>query len=360
MARGKAIDAGWAAFNIETDGNQFDFKVALGATVVGFREPESTSILLSGLDETATCRVSIQKSSRRGHDRRVAKRLEVLSPLYGHDVELDCADECVKQLSTALRLYRSTPFSIVSLERRRVARPGLRSAESYVLRGSELRAFLEFSQRLLSFHRDRNLFRRARFLPADIEDDVREVLGGSRQHEARVLETVPHLMIASELFEKALEDWNVARELQLVLLIMAAEALFGTDDKSELAFRLSLRMAVRNGSDDPHRKELFEAVRRCYDTRSRLVHGSWYRQSKGFVRVPDLELRTLGRLVRASILYSWALSEMRKDELLQGLDRAVFDRSEIEELRAKANQYWGLKGSTEERIHSARWGAGAT
>lgn len=273
MARRKAIDAGWAAFNIGTDGNQFDFKVTLGATVVRLRDPESPVLILSGLDDTATCRVSIQKSSRRGHDRRVAKRLEVLSPLHGHDVELDCADECVRQLSTALRLYRSTPFSIVSLERRRVARPGFRSAESYVLRGSELRAFLEFSQRLLSFHRDRNLFRCARFLPADLEDDVREVLGGSRQHEARVLATEPHLMIASDLFEEAPEDRKVARELRLVLLMMAAEALFGSDDKSELAFRLSLRMAVLNGSDDPHREELFEAVRRCYDTRSRV--GAW-------------------------------------------------------------------------------------
>lgn len=61
----------------------------------------------------------------------------------------------------------------------------------------------------------------------------------------------------------------------------------------------------------------------------------------------------------SSILYFLALSEVRKEDLLQRLDRAVFDRGEIEELRTRANQYWGLKGSTEERIHSARWGAGA-
>ena len=129
MARRKAIDAGWAAFNIGTDANQFDFKVALGATVTGFRDPESTEIILSGLDDTATCRVSIQKTTPRG-------------------------------------------------------------------------------------------------------------------------------------------------------------------------------------------------------------------------------------LVRASILYFWALREVPKEDLLRRLDRAVFDRSQIEELRTRANQYWGLKGSTEERIHSARWGAG--
>jgi hypothetical protein len=55
-------------------------------------------------------------------------------------------------------------------------------------------------------------------------------------------------MIATSLFEDACRQWNVSREHQLMLLMMAAEALFADDDKSELAFRLSLRVAVLNGS----------------------------------------------------------------------------------------------------------------
>ena len=61
----------------------------------------------------------------------------------------------------------------------------------------------------------------------------------------------------------------------------------------------------------------------------------------------------------AAFNYFLVLSDVRKEDLLQRLDRAGFDRGEIEELRTRANRYWGLKGSTEERIHSARWGAGA-
>lgn len=72
----------------------------------------------------------------------------------------------------------------------------------------------------------------------------------------------------------------------------------------------------------------------------------------------DDKLRELGNLVRASILYLWALREIPKEELLQSLDRAVFDRSEIEKLRARANRYFGLESATEERIHAARWAAG--
>jgi hypothetical protein len=137
VARGKAFDPGWAAFNIETDGNRFDFPVALGATVTGFREPESTRVLLHESESTATCRVSIPKTRHRRGDSPVARRLEVLSPLRGHE-ELDCEAECVKQLSTAPRLYRSIPFSIIRWDRQRVLRSGLWSAESYALTGSEL------------------------------------------------------------------------------------------------------------------------------------------------------------------------------------------------------------------------------
>lgn len=39
MTREKNRDAGWAVFNIEADGNQFDFKVALGGTTTSFRAP---------------------------------------------------------------------------------------------------------------------------------------------------------------------------------------------------------------------------------------------------------------------------------------------------------------------------------
>lgn len=361
MRRRKADEAGWAAFNIETDGNQFDFVVALGGTVVGFRDPDSTCILRTRIDETATCRVSIQKAGHLARD--AARRLEVLSPLYEDSElrELDCVAQCGMQLSTALRLYKSNQFAIVPWGQRNAAKARLtfNDGKAYVLKGVELRKFLEFSGRLRDFHVSRNLFHHARFLPDNLDGDVRELLGGSRRDEARVLESQAHLMIATDLFEQALRDWTVARELQLVLLIMAAEALFGDDDKAELAFRLSLRMAVLNGGDDAHRRKLFEVVRSCYDMRNRLVHGSWYRRSKGFVRVSDVELLTLTNLVRASILYSWAVKDTGKGSLLQTLDRAIFDRGEVDGMRAGANRYWGLEGDSEERIYAARWGAGS-
>jgi len=257
-------------------------------------------------------------------------------------------------LSTALRLYKPISFSIARWQKPRAGRLPRQNTERYSLNGAELRRFRDFSLRLLDFHVSRNLFRHARYLPDDLEDDVRQLLGGSREHEARVLKAEPHIMIAADLFERALDGPGIAPELQLVLLMMALEALFSTDDKSELTFRMSLRTAVLNGSNDTHRKEMFEALRDLYDSRSRLVHGSWYRGGKGFVRVSEAQLRVLRNVVRASILYFLALKGLPKEQLLKALDGAVFDRREIEELRVKANGFWGLETS-EERILSAQW-----
>ena len=344
-------DTGWAAFNIDSDGNQFDFTVALGGSTVGYRTPDSTHILLTELTDKAICRISIQPVSRGPGTN--AKRLEIICQWHDND-ELDLAAECVQQLSTALRLYKPLPFSIARWQRTRAGRSSRQYAERYSLKGSELRRFRDFSLRLLDFHVSRNLFRHARYLPDDLEDDVRELLGGSREHEARVLKAEPHIMIAVDLFETALEGPSIAPELRLVLLMMALESLFSTDDKSELAFRMSLRIAVLNGSSDAHRKEMFETLRDLYDLRSRLVHGSWYRGSKGFVRVSDIQLGVLRNVVRASILYFVALKELPKEQVVKALDGAVFDRREIDEVRMKANGYWGLETSGE-RIHAAQW-----
>jgi hypothetical protein len=177
----REIDHGWAAFNIETDGNQFDFEVALGATVSGLREPESTVVVLHKLSDSATCRVSIQSGPRaHGKNRVVVRRLEVLSPVLSEDLaELDCAAECVSQLTRSLMLYRPIPFRIVRWDRSRLPRPPMpRDSEGvYNLSGHELRSFLTFSRHLMSLHVSRNLFDHARYLPADLDDDVRTLLG---------------------------------------------------------------------------------------------------------------------------------------------------------------------------------------
>lgn len=352
MTNSKGTPDMWAAFNFVADRNQFDFDVALGAAPIGYRDPESTIITLFGREEKATCRVSISDVGSGRSDLLPPRQLEILSPLSENLKEFDCASECVEQLSLALRLFRPRPFRITLWERRRDVRIRANSWPAYDLRGDGLRRFRDFASRLLSFHVDRKLYHHARFLPEDIPDDIRKLSGGSRQAEKEVLARVAHLMIATDLFEQVHRDRHLSAELRLILLVMAAEALVGDDDKGELAYRLSLRISVLNGANDADRRSIFELARRVYDVRSRLMHGSLYRKKSGFVKIPESDLQDFANLVRASLLYFIALSDMGKHEILTVLDSAIFDRSEVHGLRLKANDLWGFEGTGEEHLYS--------
>ena len=105
-----------------------------------------------------------------------------------------------------MTLYRPIPFGIVRWDSRPAIFPD--PGHGYNLRANELGKFLAFSRRLMSLHVSRNLFDRARYLPDDLDDDVRGLLGGSRADEKRVLETEAYLMIATSLFEDACRQWH--------------------------------------------------------------------------------------------------------------------------------------------------------
>jgi hypothetical protein len=149
---------------------------------------------------------------------------------------------------------------------------------------------------------------------------------------------------------------------------MAAEALFADDDKSELSHRLATRVAILNGGDVPAVKEHFDLVRSMYEARSKLIHGSLHvaKPSKrladlvgddGFIRIPPGHLFRFSNLIRASILYFIALQDRPRAEVLDILDRSLFDPSEVAGLRRGANEYWGFPGHEGELLCSGRWTA---
>jgi hypothetical protein len=177
---------------------------------------------------------------------------------------------------------------------------------------------------------------------------------------------VARLMIATDLFEQANEGHVPSGEIRLMWLVMAAEALFTDDDKSEVSYRLATRMAVLNGANPEDVKQHWELVRSMYDARSRLMHGAAYvgKPSKrlpglvgdsGFIEPTPDHLLAFNNLVRASILYFIALQGSERREVLEILDRSVFDLSEVGRLRRLANDYWGLTGREDEMLCSGRW-----
>ena len=115
-------------------------------------------------------------------------------------------------------------------------------------------------------------------------------------------------------------------------------------------------------------KRHWELVRSMYEARSKLMHGTAYvgKPSKrlpglvgdaGFIEPTPERLLAFNNLVRASILYFIALQNFERREVLEILDRSVFDPSEVARLRRIANEYWGLTGREDEMLCSGRWAA---
>lgn len=367
MTTRQQSDEGWA-LSVTTEPSDFDFDIVLGGTY----EDRTGRTFSHGVDETKTCHVFIReqpKAKTTGGPHPVLRRLQILSPLTDDDPgddrrEYDLAWACQQQLAFAFALFRPTPF--VCLPWRQRHRAAASSTEGvYSLAEGDLSRFLAFARTLLPFHIDRKRVRFARIfarLPDDAsrDTDVRALLGDTRPADRLLLTNATPVIFAADLFEETLRGqrgWfgHLSDQLQMILLVAAAEALF-SDGQSELSYRLSLRMATLN-RDGSARKDIFDLVRRCYDFRSRVVHGATYSESKGFAEVGGHDLSALRNLVRSSLLYFLALRAHGKQDVLRRLDGAMFDETDLRDLRREANRFWELGDSAKEQLHDARWTA---
>lgn len=148
----------YAIFNLEIDPDNFQFAVALGGLMTGDPDPGSTWVEIHSLEDQVACSVFIQSGQpgRRGPGMGLLrKKLEVISPVDRDGLEF----ECQRQLSLALRLFKSSPFWVMPWKRRNEVRVWPPPPTSYGLHGrEELRRFCEFSKKLFPFHVRRNLY----------------------------------------------------------------------------------------------------------------------------------------------------------------------------------------------------------
>lgn len=370
----------WSVFNLDVDDRAtFDFEVALGYERLGVEEtdpdPESTIVTMhtAPADACAKCPVFFHADKSSPRHRVVERTLEILhkpvsppvisiseDPLSPVTVTSLCRD----QLALALRLFQPQSFSIFPRGWRHEGRRAYRSLVArqgealapYVLRDHQVDRFLKFSGQLRKFHAARNRYRSIRW------DPLGSLVAPAH---SEFLASVARLMIATDLFEQASEGHAPSSEIRLMWLVMAAEALFADDDKSELSYRLAIRMAVLNGAGVADVKGHFDLVRSMYDARNKLMHGAAYvpKPSRrlrelvgdaGFIEIPPDRLLAFNNLVRASILYFIALQDLKREDVLAILDRSLFDPSEIAGLRRRANEYWGFPGYEDEMLSSGR------
>ena len=96
-----------------------------------------------------------------------------------------------------------------------------------------------------------------------------------------------------------------------------------------------------------------------YGVRSQLVHGATFSKKKGFVRADEASLVFLGNAVRASLLYfigfELSASGLARGDVLRSLDAAVFDETDVDEVRKAANEFWGFGRTSREYLYANRW-----
>lgn len=100
-------------------------------------------------------------------------------------------------------------------------------------------------------------------------------------------------------------------------------------------FRLAFRISSLLGSDDAERLDLFEAIKRYYDVRSKIVHGGDLRPAERALVDDDSELRAIVRRLVRAVIFATRHSPLRLSGsyIDERLDRALLDTQARQELR---------------------------
>jgi hypothetical protein len=151
----------------------------------------------------------------------------------------------------------------------------------------------------------------------------------------RAADVPSNVRLAVRRFESVYSRGIRQREDRIVDELIALEALAGSG--TELRFRLAFRVSSLLASDDDERVAVFEAVKRYYDIRSKIVHGSDLREAERAVVDDDAEVRALVRRLVRGVIFASAHTDMRltASYIDKHLDSALLDAGQREELRAK-------------------------
>ena len=142
-----------------------------------------------------------------------------------------------------------------------------------------------------------------------------------------------NLDLALRAFMSTYDRFPTAMDTKLVDSITALEAVLGTE--SEIAFKLSFRVASLLAATDEQHATLLKAVKGFYDARSRIIHGGRLgkKQSASLAAVDDL--RNMVRKLLCSFV-QFAADDARavsKRFFVEELDAALVGAKSREDLR---------------------------
>ncbi len=150
-----------------------------------------------------------------------------------------------------------------------------------------------------------------------------------------------NLDLALRAFMSTYDRFPTATDTQLVDAITSLEAVLGSE--TEIAFKLSFRVASLLAATDEQRATMLKTVKGFYDARSRIVHGAHLRTKHRASLAAVDDLRDLvRRLLRSFVLF--AADDARhvdKKFFKEDLDAALVDANRRDKLR----RLLGLSGS---------------
>ena len=155
-----------------------------------------------------------------------------------------------------------------------------------------------------------------------------------------IVASTHYLYTALSYYSKALAETPVGSDRAVVEATIALEALVtDEEEKAEIQYKLARRVASLVEDNPPSQKSAFDLLKRFYDLRSKIVHGS----TKALVLGEELkpELAQFLEYTRMCLLYFLALRDMPKKDILASLDYGIFDLHEPAKVKHKAQSFWG-------------------
>ncbi|MBY0248984.1 MAG: hypothetical protein K2Q17_15080 [Nitrospiraceae bacterium] len=165
------------------------------------------------------------------------------------------------------------------------------------------------------------------------------------RHQIRIQDTGSTLRKAVRIAGQFFEDYHrkAKRAEQLADLIIALEALFTPDGKTELTHRISQSCALLSCElgDGAGRQDTFKFLRSMFERRGKLFHGQYDSETEPPERLAsDDEIGRLASLVRQSILRLLAIYLRGEDSLkpLRGqIQSAALDKDILADLLNKGD-----------------------
>jgi hypothetical protein len=142
-----------------------------------------------------------------------------------------------------------------------------------------------------------------------------------------------NLDLAFRAFMSTYDRFPTAMDTKLVDAITALEAVLGSE--TEIAFKLSFRVASLLADADEQRSTLLKSVKGFYDARSRIVHGGHLKPKQRAALAALDDLRDMvRRLLRSFVLFSADNTRhVNKGFFAEELDAALVNASRREQLR---------------------------